>query len=127
MKRSVFYFDDEAEQVDVFEEMFGGEYDVRTATTLKEARRLLAEGDPDIIISDLKMPEIEGTEFLREAARMCPHSFRILLTGYGQIGDVIGDVSSRIINLFVTKPWTEDHMRQVLGRASITFLHSRAH
>lgn len=97
--------------------MFDEQYDVLTAATLTEARRVLAECSAEIIISDQSMPEIKGTEFLREAAAMCPDSFRILLTGQVSVGDVLNEVSSGIIHLFEAKPWREERMREILERA----------
>lgn len=123
LKRSIFYLDDEISLLEIFQEMFGDEYDVSTASRLDEARRVLAECSADIIISDQLMPEIEGTRFLAEAARMCPHSFRVLLTGNAVVGDVIPEISTGIVHLFLTKPWTEAEMRDVLERAKI-FLES---
>lgn len=117
MRRTIFYFDDDARLLELFEEMFDGEYDVLTAETLEEARRVLSECRVEIIISDQSMPEIEGTEFLREAAATCPESFRILLTGKITVGDVIGDMSAGVIHLFEVKPWREERMREILERA----------
>lgn len=116
MKRSVFYFDDDATLLDIFQEMFEDEYDVRTTTKLADARRMLAVCAADIIITDQSMPEISGSEFLREAAVKCPHSFRIMLTGYAVVGDVFGDVTNGLINIFIAKPWNEEQMRQALER-----------
>lgn len=120
MRWSIFYFDDEQNMLDLFQDTFGDTYEVRTAIKLAEARRILAECVVDIIISDQRMPEIEGVEFLREAAAVCPDSFRILLTGQAVIGDVMTEISTGIMHLFVRKPWTEDQMRHVLERASAT-------
>ncbi len=53
------------------------------------------------------MPEIEGTKFLREAARECPGSYRVLLTSAVTVGEVLGEVGSGVIHLFLTKPWDE--------------------
>jgi DNA-binding NtrC family response regulator len=111
------YFDDDARLLDVFRELFGNEYDVRTATTLMKARAALAACAPDIIISDQLMPEIQGTEFLRQAAASCPESFRILLTGHATVGEFINEVSTGIIHLFEVKPWREERMREILERA----------
>lgn len=119
MNYSIFYFDDETSLLEIFQEMFGDEYEVSTASTLDAARRVLAECPTDIIISDQLMPEIEGTKFLAEAARMCPHSFRVLLTGKALVGEVIPEVSTGIVHLFMRKPWTEAEMRAVLERAEI--------
>jgi DNA-binding NtrC family response regulator len=116
VKTSIFYFDDESILLDIFHEMFHGEYEVRTAATLSEARMILSEC-PDIIISDWNMPEISGTDFLREAAKISPDSFRILLTGYGQVGDVFSEISTGLVQLFITKPWDEIEMRKALERA----------
>ncbi|HEV7904566.1 MAG TPA: response regulator [Pyrinomonadaceae bacterium] len=116
MKRSVFYFDDDAKLLDIFQEMFEDEYDVRTTTKLAEARLMLSECAADIIITDQSMPEISGSEFLREAIRKCPQSFRIMLTGYSMVGDVYGEVTKGLIDVFIVKPWQEEQMRQVLER-----------
>ncbi len=105
--------------LDLFEEMFGNEYEVRTATTLAEARRMLSERPADIIISDQSMPEISGTEFLSEAAKLYPSSFRIMLTGSMLAGEAIPEISSGIVQLFVTKPWDNQIMRQMLERAGL--------
>jgi DNA-binding NtrC family response regulator len=116
-QRSILYFDDETTLLEIFEEMFGDEYDVDTASTLNEARRVFAECSADIIVSDQPMPEIEGTRFLAEAARRCPHSFRVLLTGKALVGDVIPEVSTGVVHLFIRKPWMESEMREALERA----------
>jgi FixJ family two-component response regulator len=91
---------------------------VQTASTLAEARLMLAQC-PDILISDWSMPEISGIDFLREAAESCPKSFRIMLTGYGQVGDVIEEISAGLVQLFITKPWNESEMRKVLERSTL--------
>jgi DNA-binding NtrC family response regulator len=120
LKLTILYIDDEAGCLSLFQEMFGGEYEVRTATTLSEARRLLAEHPPDIVISDQRMPEIQGTDFLIEVANTQPSSYRVLLTGSITVGDAITEIGAGIVHIFITKPWTEENMRKVLGRASLS-------
>ena len=118
MKRTILYLDDERSCLDVFQEMFAGDYEVRTAATADEARRALGERMADIVISDQKMPDIEGTEFLREIASSHPESYRVMLTGTAMVGDLIHEISNGTVNLFVPKPWSEAAMRGVLERAS---------
>jgi DNA-binding NtrC family response regulator len=117
VKPTVLYLDDETPLLDIFSQMFSDEYDVRTASTLAEARQMLTSCTPTIIISDWSMPEVSGLDFLREASETCPNSFRIILTGYGQVGDAIGEISAGLVELFITKPWTEDELRTALERA----------
>jgi DNA-binding NtrC family response regulator len=119
MRRSIFYFDDEAQSLDLFQQMFAGEYDVRTATTLSEARRMLRERAADIIISDQEMPEISGTEFLAEMTKEHPQTYRVMLTGSILAGEAIPEILSGIVQLFIPKPWAEEDMRRMLERASL--------
>ncbi|HEX8843854.1 MAG TPA: response regulator [Pyrinomonadaceae bacterium] len=117
MKRSILYLDDEAVCLEVFQGLFGGEYDVRTAVTVSEARALLAECPADIVISDQLMPDVEGTEFLREVANKYPTSCRVLLSGTVNVGNVVGNIGKGTVQFFLAKPWTEQQMRRVLERA----------
>jgi DNA-binding NtrC family response regulator len=117
--RSILYFDDEPVVLDLFQQMFGHEYDVRTTTLLAEARQMLSERPAEIIISDQEMPEITGTEFLSEAAKLYPSSYRIMLTGSMLAGEAIPEILSGIIQLFIPKPWSQQTMRQMLERACL--------
>lgn len=121
MRRTILYLDDEAACVDVFHDMFGDEFDIRTATTLSEARRALAERAADIVISDQRMPDIDGTDFLREVSKSYPASYRMMLTGSATLGELIREISDGIVNLFIAKPWTEQNMRQILESAAASF------
>lgn len=125
MKQSIFYIDDEAQALDIFQQMFAGEYDVRTAINLAEARRMLSERPANIIISDQNMPEISGKEFLAEAARDFPQSYRVMLTGSMMAGDTIPEILSGIIHFFIPKPWTAQDMQTMLERADV-YLKTRA-
>lgn len=117
-KQSILYLDDEAVCLDVFHQLFSADYDIRTALTPDEARRALAERAPDIIISDQTMPGLLGTDFLSEAAGAYPLSVRMMLTGSVCLGEVLRELSTGSVNVFVSKPWTETGMRQALERAS---------
>jgi|SRR5947209_10068366 len=118
-KLSILYFDDEPVCLEVFRAMFAGDHEVRTAATLEEARRALDETAFDVIISDLAMPEISGTAFLRETARTHPESYRVMLTGSAFVGEVMGEIGAGIVKFFVPKPWSAVTMRQVFERARI--------
>ncbi len=121
MKLNIFYIDDEAGCLNLFTAMFGGEYDVRTATTLADARRMLADHPPDIVISDQTMPEIQGTDFLKEVAQTYPSTYRVLLTGSIGFGQVMPEIGAGIIHFFAPKPWTEQNVRQMFDRAIVYF------
>ena len=117
MKKSILYLDDEPACLRVFEDAFGDDYDVRTAVSLGQARRLLAERPADIVISDQRMPEITGVQFLQEVAEQYPASRRVILSGSISVGEVIREVGAGLVHLFVAKPWTLDQMQETLERA----------
>ena len=119
MRRSILYLDDEAMCLEVFQGLFGDEYEVRTAMTLSDARRMLEESPANIVISDQNMPEISGTEFLCEVAEKYPASYRVMLTGSISVVEALPEISSGIVHLFIAKPWQESNMRQMLERASL--------
>lgn len=121
LKRSILYIDDEVECLNLFQEMFGAEHDVRTATMLAEARQMLAEHPANIVVSDQTMPEIKGTDFLTEVAAAYPSSYRVLITGSIYVGNVIPEMGAGLIHLFIPKPWTEQNMQQMFERASLYF------
>jgi CheY-like chemotaxis protein len=78
--------------------MYGGKHHVRTAATLGEARRVLAEQPADIVISDQTMPEITGSDFLMEVSKAHPSSYRVLLTGSVGCAQVMPEIGSGIIH-----------------------------
>ena len=121
MKLSVLYLDDEQGCLDVFYETFRREYDVRTAVSAEEARRMLAEQPADVVISDQAMPDIKGTDFLAEVAYRYPSSYRVLLTGSISLVGVMPEVGGGLIHLFVPKPWTPEAMCRMLERAGAHF------
>lgn len=117
-RASILYLDDERMCLDVFRATFGDEFQVRTAQTAAEARRALAsEGPFDVIISDQFMPELDGVTFLGEAAAASPESYRVLLTGSVGVGDCLRAIASGVVQLFISKPWNDEHLRRVLELA----------
>ena len=125
MKQSILYLDDEPACLRLFMDVLGMDFDVRTARNHAEAFRLLSERRSNIIISDQKMPDVEGTRFLREVAEKYPRSCRVILTGSVTVGDMFLEVARGDVHFFLAKPWTEQSMRQALERAG--FILSRDH
>jgi DNA-binding NtrC family response regulator len=119
LKQTILYLDDDAACLTLFQHTFDDDYDVRTALTYVEASNLLAARTAGIVISDQIMPDIKGTDFLREVAELYPESYRVLLTGGTTVGNLLHEISTGIIQLFLTKPWTLQDMRQMLEIATM--------
>jgi DNA-binding NtrC family response regulator len=119
LKQTILYLDDDAACLTLFQRTFGEVYDVLTALTHVEASHLLSAHQADIVISDQIMPDIKGTDFLREVAQKYPESYRVLLTGGTTVGNLLHEISTGIIQLFLAKPWSLQDMKQMLEIAAM--------
>jgi signal transduction histidine kinase/FixJ family two-component response regulator len=113
----VLYVDDEPDNLRVFELTFRRDFTVLTATSAKEGLELLSQHPVAVVLSDQKMPGIEGVEFLRQVRDLDSRALRILVTAYGDakiLGEAINDGN---IYRYVAKPWQPDDMRLTVQRA----------
>jgi response regulator RpfG family c-di-GMP phosphodiesterase len=78
---------------------------------------LLEQEQVDIVISDMQMPEINGTEFLECVRRRWPDTLRLLLTGHADVESTIGAINRGEIYRYITKPWSESAMLLVIRDA----------
>lgn len=83
-------------------------YRVQTAPGGSEALALLEQGPVDLIISDMRMPGMNGAEFLRRSRECLPEAVRILLTGYADIASTIEAVNNGEIFRYISKPWNNE-------------------
>ncbi len=85
-------------------------YDVLSASGGGEGLELLARQSVDLVISDMRMPQMDGVEFLGEVRARHPSVLRILLTGYADIGSTVGAINHGQILRYVAKPWNDDDL-----------------
>src|SRR5699024_806867 len=105
MEHTILVVDDEADNVDALERLFRRKYNVLKATSGRQALELLADQKVSLIVTDQRMPNMTGVEFLAESMKSHPETIRILLTGYTDIESVISAVNSGQIYRYLTKPW----------------------
>lgn len=89
-----------------------------TSASGNEALKLLNAQEFDIIISDMRMPEMSGTEFLSFAKKLCPNSIRVLLTGHSDITIVEQAINDASIHNYVTKPWDELELTAIVNNGA---------
>jgi response regulator RpfG family c-di-GMP phosphodiesterase len=94
-------------------------YQVLTATNGREALDVLTNADKEVslIISDQRMPEMTGAQFLAEAVNIAPDSVRFLLTGYADLNAVAEAVNKGRIHRYITKPWDDDEINELIRMA----------
>ncbi len=126
-KHTILCVDDEIDNVEALERLFRKKYTVLKATSGKQALEVLDKhpGPLSLIITDQRMPEMTGVEFLEKTLESHPETIRILLTGYTDLESVISAVNKGQIFRYITKPWdpvdlsnTVDHAidRYALGQ-----------
>lgn len=89
-------------------------FTVHTALGGAEGLQLLESQPVDVIISDMRMPEMTGAQFLQHARARLPDAVRILLTGYSDITSTIEAVNNGEIFRYLSKPWEDEVLLSVL-------------
>lgn len=117
MNYKILIVDDEEANLRLLERLFRREYQVVTVTSGIDALELLKMHDFALIISDQRMPQMTGIEFLKHAAEMRPHTVRIILTGYTDVNALVEVINSGVVYKYVAKPWVNEDLQQTVARA----------
>ncbi len=98
-------------------------YRVYLAESGQEGLNILEQTDIDLVISDMKMPGMDGAEFLGFVARKWPECIRMLLTGYADLASTVKAVNEGKIYKYLSKPWEEsDFLISVTNALRYRFL-----
>lgn len=116
-KISILFVDDEEKNLRSFKSALRRDYKIHTAISAFEGEKILEAEQIHIIITDQRMPEKTGIEFLESIVDSYPGPIRILLTGYADIDAVIDAINKGQVYRYMSKPWREDEMKQVIDHA----------
>ena len=114
----VLYADDEADVREVFAAVFEDDFDVTCVATGQEALDALASREFDVLVSDMRMRPMKGSELLSRAFEAHPDAQRILLTGFSDHDDLAEAVNNGHLFAYVQKPWDNAQLRLVIRRAA---------
>jgi response regulator RpfG family c-di-GMP phosphodiesterase len=117
MSHKILIVDDEAANLRLLERLFSRDFNVITASSGEEAMRALEQHDVTLLITDQRMPGMTGIELLQHAASLRPHTVRIILTGYTDVGSLVEAINCGQVYKYVTKPWDNDELRLTVERA----------
>jgi len=113
----VLYVDDEPSNLRAFELAFRRDFSIVKAKNGHEGLARLAENPIAVVLSDHRMPEMMGTEFLARVREMAPRTVRLLVTAYGDAGTLAEAINDGFIYRYVAKPWDPDEMRAIIRQA----------
>lgn len=92
-------------------------YKVLVAESGKAGLELLQNEQVDLVISDMRMPEMDGAQFLEHVRAQWPETVRILLTGYADVSAIIEAINRGEIYRYITKPWDDNDIVLVVHHA----------
>ncbi|PSB17805.1 two-component system response regulator [filamentous cyanobacterium CCP1] len=121
-KPKMLVVDDEPDNLDLLYRTFRRDFNVLRAESGVVALEMLAsEGEVAVIISDQRMPEMKGTEFLSKTVPQFPDTMRIILTGFTDVEDLVEAINSGQVYKYITKPWDPNELKAVVQRAVETY------
>ena len=110
--------DDEEAILETMSFTFEDEYEVYTSRDARRALELLDEKAPiTVVLTDQRMPNMSGVEFLTEVCRRHPATVRIILTGFADMNAIIEAINDGHVYAYISKPWEPDHLKQVMKQA----------
>lgn len=111
----ILFVDDEKQMLTALNRVFRGKaYTVFTANSGQEGLEVLEKEKMDIIVSDMRMPEMDGATFLAKAVDLHPTSRRILLTGYSDQESTVRAINEGQVHQYIMKPWDNDALKATI-------------
>lgn len=118
---TILYVDDEVHNLISFNATFRREYKILTAISGEKGLQVLKNNDVHLVLSDQRMPEMTGVQFLEKVFIEYPETVRMIITGYSDIDAVIGAINKSDVNRYINKPWDEREMRITIENARQLF------
>lgn len=117
MEIGVLYVDDEINNLNSFKAAFRRDFEIFTAISAKEGRKILDSQEIGVIITDQRMPGMTGIEFLESIIQVYPDTIRILLTGFSDINAVMDAINRGQVYKYLVKPWQNDELKMYIENA----------
>lgn len=116
-KPKILFLDDEERILNALRAIFRSKYEVIVSTSGREALEILRDQSIAVVVSDQRMPNMTGIEFLREAKVIAPDTLRILLTGFSDLRAIIDSVNEGEVFRFINKPWENQEIQAAVSNA----------
>ncbi len=110
----ILYVDDEDSNLRIFRTGFKRQYDITVVNSAQEGLEILKKDKFALVITDQKMPQMTGTQFLKEVNELYPETIRVILTGFSDIGAVIDAINYGNVFKYIPKPWNKANMKEAI-------------
>ncbi|WP_342620480.1 EAL domain-containing protein [Rhodoferax sp. GW822-FHT02A01] len=116
--RTLLLVDDEDSILSALKRLLRREgYRILSANSGAQGLEILAANDVDVIVSDQRMPNMTGEEFLRRTKDLYPETMRLVLSGYADMESITNAINQGAIYKFMSKPWDEQLLRECIAEA----------
>ncbi|UVM51670.1 response regulator [Pseudomonas sp. B21-015] len=123
-KPTLLLVDDEESILNSLRRLLRGQpYEVLLATSGAQALEIMAQRPVDLVMSDARMPNMDGATLLAHVHQRYPDTLRIMLTGYAEPAAIIKAINEGQIHRYISKPWHDEEMLLTL-RQSLAYQHS---
>ena len=120
-KEPILYVDDEEENLQGFNYLLRREFNVYMASSAKEGLEILRNNEIKVVLTDQRMPEVNGIEFLEQVLTEFPDIIRIIVTAYSDSDTILQAINQGKVFHFVTKPWNNTEIKNIIKRSLETF------
>jgi signal transduction histidine kinase len=117
-KHCLLVVDDEPDLVYSVQDLLRYDYRVLGATRASEGLKIVEREQVHIVMSDQRMPEMTGVEFLKKLRETHPHVVRLLFTAYADLKAVVDAINQGNVYRYITKPWEPQELQAVLRQAA---------
>ncbi len=121
---SILFVDDDSRILDLLNRTYlDSGYSIFRAESADLAMQILADESIDVVVSDLRMPDMSGVEFLRGVRAKYPRIRRIMMSGYFDINDTINAINENQLFGYIIKPWDNKKLKMTIYKALISKKH----
>lgn len=117
MRHKILLVDDDVRVVTALQRSLWKVYSIETAGGASEALEAISRNTYAVVVSDLKMPQMDGIQLLQKVQQSCPDTVRILLTGYADLDSALAAVNQGNVFRFLTKPCSQELLTATLDAA----------
>ena len=122
MPETILFVDDEPAVLEGYQRLLRQLFQIETAGSGEQALEKLAKNGPfAVVVSDMRMPEMDGAQFLAKVMVKFPQSMRIMLTGNSDLPAAMRAVNEGNIYRFLTKPCEKDELVSILNAALVQY------
>ena len=122
MHEKILFVDDDPAVLEGYRRALHKEFQTDTAVGGREALWAIANDGPyAVVVSDMRMPSMDGVQFLSRIGRISPNTVRVMLTGYADLESAIGAINEGRIFRFLTKPCEADVLKKTLTTCLVQY------